>query len=116
MKPMRSKAERYAMALVFAGITAVWGGIVWTTAVQLIARYAVERCPPAGIASSKTEPSDSDLTDLNLAPDPATKVEEMASPNPIPSGFVVKTGSNMRTRSSAEIPGPESWTDINTVD
>ena len=82
MKPMRSKAERYAMALVFAGITAVWSGIVWTTALQLIARYAVERCPPAGIASSKTEPSDSDLTNLNLPPDLATKVEEMASPNP----------------------------------
>jgi hypothetical protein len=28
---MRSKAERYAMALVLAGITAVWSGIVWTT-------------------------------------------------------------------------------------
>ena len=115
MKPMRSKAERYAMALVFAGISAVWSGIVWTTALQLIARYGIERCPPAGIASSKKEPSDSDLT-INLSPDLATKVEEMASPNPIPSGFVVKNGSNMRTRSSAEIPGPESWTDINTVD
>ena len=38
MKPMRSKAERYAMELVFAGITAVWSGIVWAAALQLIAR------------------------------------------------------------------------------
>jgi hypothetical protein len=50
---MRSKAERYAMALVLAGITAIWSGIVWTTALQLIARYAVEGCPPAVFASSK---------------------------------------------------------------
>jgi hypothetical protein len=75
-----------------------------------------ERCTPTGIASSKMEPSESDLISLNLPPRFVTKVEEMASPNPIPPGFVVKNGSNIRSRSSAEIPGPESWTDINTVD
>ena len=68
---------------------------------------AVERCPPTGNASSKMEPSESDLTSLNLPPWFAIKVEEMASPNPMPPGFVVKNGSNMRSRSAAEIPGPE---------
>jgi hypothetical protein len=38
MKPVRSRAERCAMALVIAGITAVWSGIVWAAALQLIAR------------------------------------------------------------------------------
>ena len=75
-----------------------------------------EKVEPTGIASSKMEPSDSDLTRLNLPPYLATKVEEIASPSPIASGFVVKNGSNMRSRSLAEIPGPESWTEINTVD
>src|ERR1700754_901375 len=75
----------------------------------------VERCPPTGNAISKMEPSESDLTNLNLPPWFATKLDEMASPNPIPSGFVVKNGSNIRSWSSAEIPCPESWTDINTV-
>src|SRR5215204_7160198 len=68
------------------------------------------RCPPTGIASSKIEPSGSDLISLNLPPRFAIKVEEMASPNPIPPGCVVKNGSNMSSQSSAEIPGPESWT------
>ena len=78
--------------------------------------YAAERCPPTGIASSKMEPPESELTSLNLPPWFATKVEEMARPNPIPPGFVVKNGSNMRSWFSTDIPGPESATDINTVD
>jgi len=71
---------------------------------------------PTVIASSKMEPSVSDLTNFNLPPWFATKVEQMASPNPMPSGFVVKNGSNMRSWSAAEMPGPVSWTNSNTVD
>jgi hypothetical protein len=70
----------------------------------------------AGSASSKMDPSDSDLTSVNWPPAASTKLEEIASPNPTPSGFVVKNGSKMRSLVSVEIPGPESWTDINTVD
>ncbi len=51
-----------------------------------------------------------------LPPCLSTTVELIASPNPIPPDFVVKNGSNMRSRSSTGIPGPESWTDSNTVE
>ena len=34
----------------------------------------------------------------------------------MPPGFVVKNGSNIRSRSLTGIPGPESSTDTNTVD
>ena len=69
-----------------------------------------------GIARTKMEPSESDLISVNLPPRLATKVEEIASPSPMPSDFVVKKGSNIRGRSSIEIPDPESWIDNNTVD
>jgi hypothetical protein len=52
----------------------------------------------------------------NLPPWFATTVKQIASPNPVPPDFVVKNGSNMRSRSSIGIPGPESWTDSNTVE
>ena len=35
---MRSTSERYAMAIVIAGVTAVWTGIAWAVVLQLIAR------------------------------------------------------------------------------
>jgi hypothetical protein len=38
MKSVRSTGERCAMAIVIAGVTAVWGGIAWATVLQLIAR------------------------------------------------------------------------------
>jgi hypothetical protein len=38
MKPARSRSERFAMALVIAGITVVWSGITWAAVLQLIAR------------------------------------------------------------------------------
>src|SRR6476646_8620776 len=78
--------------------------------------YSAERCPPIGIASSKIEPSESDLTSRNLPPWFSTTVKQIASPIPIPPDFVVKNGSNMRSRSSTGIPGPESWTESNTVE
>jgi hypothetical protein len=72
--------------------------------------------PPTGSASSKIEPSESDLTSRNLPSWFSTTVEQIASPNPIPLDFVVKNGSKMRYRSSRGIPGPESCTDSNTVE
>jgi hypothetical protein len=36
---MRSRGERYSMALVMAGIIVVWSGIAWAAVVQLIAQY-----------------------------------------------------------------------------
>jgi hypothetical protein len=38
MKSARSTGECCAMAIVIAGVTAVWGGIAWTAVLQLIAR------------------------------------------------------------------------------
>ena len=46
--------------------------------------------------------------DRNLPPWFSTTVKQIASPIPIPPDFVVKNGSNMRSRSSTGIPGPES--------
>ena len=34
---MRSRSERYAMAMVMAGILVVWSGVAWAAIVQLIA-------------------------------------------------------------------------------
>src|SRR5712672_519985 len=78
--------------------------------------YSAECCPPTGIASSKIEPSESDLTSRNLPPWFSTTVKQIASPSPIPPDFVVKNGSNIRSRSSTRIPGPESWTESITVE
>src|SRR3954447_22529764 len=64
-----------------------------------------------GMVSSKALPSESDLRSRNLPPWSSITEYEIASPNPIPPDFVVKNGSNMRSRSSAGIPGPESSTD-----
>jgi hypothetical protein len=36
MTQMRSSGERWAMALVVAGIAVVWSGIAWAALVQLI--------------------------------------------------------------------------------
>jgi hypothetical protein len=36
MTPMTSRGERWAMALVVAGITVVWSGIAWAALMQLI--------------------------------------------------------------------------------
>jgi hypothetical protein len=38
MKSVRSTSERYARALVMAGVIAVWSGIVGAAVLQLIAR------------------------------------------------------------------------------
>src|SRR5258705_12567194 len=77
--------------------------------------YSAECCPPTGIASSKIEPSESDLTSRNLPPWFSTTVKQIASPIPIPPDFVVKNGSNIRSRSWTGIPGPESWTESISV-
>jgi hypothetical protein len=38
MKSVKSTNERYAKALVMAGVTAVWSGIAWAAVLQLIVR------------------------------------------------------------------------------
>ena len=59
--------------------------------------YCAEDGAEIGISNSKTEPLTSDLTSLSFPPHLATRLEEMASPNPIPPCFVVKKGSKMRS-------------------
>jgi len=63
-----------------------------------------------GIASSKTEPSESDLAMRSTPPCLSTSVRQIASPKPIPEGLVLKKASNMRSQCSLGTPPPESCT------
>src|SRR3954453_1711326 len=99
----------------------------WRMGMQMVGTAQGRLCPPyeivaggasaatAGIARSKTEPPESDLTSRNLPPWFSTSEAQIARPNPMPPALVVNSGSKMLSRSCSAIPGPESSTDSDTV-
>src|ERR1700704_4716493 len=68
----------------------------------------------AGKVISKIDPWGLDLARTRLPSYLSTIVRQIARPNPIPAGLVVKNASNMWFWSCGGTPAPVSWTDRRT--